>query len=35
MLEEEDSNEYKEESNLDERESFHADWADEVKELGI
>ena len=35
MLEEEDSDEYEDESDLDERESFYADWADEVEESGI
>ncbi len=35
MLEEEDSDKYKDKSDLDERESFHADWAEEVEESEI
>src|SRR6266498_519834 len=35
LEEEEDSDEYEDKSDLDERESFHANWADEIEESGI
>ena len=35
MLEEEDSDEYEDENDLNERESFHTDWTDEIEKSGI